>query len=386
MEQAAGPREEFPSRSLLALLRAVIALACLLSVLTSATATGHWGVTGAAFLFTAYSLLGLVARWDRRPVMELLGFVLQTIFFLVLSSFEVGGGVILPLTLYFHLLLSTMLVHRWWDTWLVVSLSTGVLAVVRTERTAELLPVVVWLGLLAAVGSIHKFRTNRQLLECKSRIKELSEQVQLTLDAERHKLAGDFHDGPLQTFSSLQMRLEALRRIMERRPEVAAEELRSIQEMAKNQTAELRAFLRGLRPVEVGEAGLVSSIRQVVAEFQKHTGIATTFQSQGSPDSGSHERSLELVQIVCEALNNVQKHSKATRVAVAIRGEGGQVEISVADNGVGFPFSGSYTLEELDLLRRGPLSIQRRVRSLGGRLIVDSRPQSGSSINVQIGS
>jgi two-component system sensor histidine kinase DegS len=180
------------------------------------------------------------------------------------------------------------------------------------------------------------------------------------------------------------MRLETLRKIMERKPEEAMEELRSVQELSRSQTAEMRAFLRGIRPVEVGEAGLVSSLRQSVTEFQKHSGIAAGFQSQGVPDPSSAVRSAELVQIVQEALNNVRKHSKATRAAVTVRGGGNQIEITVEDNGAGFPFSGSYSLEELDLLRLGPASIRIRVRSLGGKLTLESRPQRGSSLSVRI--
>ena len=58
--------------------------------------------------------------------------------------------------------------------------------------------------------------------------------------------------------------------------------------------------------------------------------------------------------------------------------------LTVADNGQGFPFSGSYTLEELDLLRLGPVSIKRRVNALQGGLILESRPGNGSTLRIRI--
>jgi len=286
--------------------------------------------------------------------------------------------------LYLHLLLATMFFHSWWDTWIVAAVSSGFLAAVHTQRTAALLPVVVWLSLLAAVGSLYKSRREKAFTESARQAREFREQAEQARDAERRKLAGDFHDGPLQAFTSLQLRLEVLRKIMERKPQAAGEELRSLQELARSQTAEMRAFLRGIRPVEVGQAGLVASLRQVVAEFQKHSGIAVTFRSLGSPVSESTQTSAELVQIVREALNNVQKHSKATRVAVTVQGGQNRLEISVEDNGVGFSFSGAYNQDELELLRLGPSSIQTRVRSLGGELVVESRPQRGASITVRV--
>jgi signal transduction histidine kinase len=383
MEQTGGLADSLLVRRLLAAFRAAIAMACLLVQLAPPVAS-HWGVTTAAFLFAAYALVSLLARWEERPGFELLGLIVQTIFFLVFSAFGNGSGILLGGALYCHLMLSCLLTQSFWNTCIVSAASNGFLAVVHTEQTAALWPVAAWLSVLAAAGALQRSRIERLLTDSARHVGEWREQAERARDAERQKLAGDFHDGPLQGFAALQMRLETLRKIMERKPEAAMEELRSVQELSRGQTAEMRAFLRGIRPVEVGEAGLVSSLRQSVTEFQKHSGIGASFQSQGSPDPGSAARSAELVQIVQEALNNVRKHSKATRVAVTIDGSANQIEITVEDNGAGFPFSGAYSLEELDLLRLGPASIRTRVRSLGGKLTLESRPQRGASISVQI--
>ena len=64
----------------------------------------------------------------------------------------------------------------------------------------------------------------------------------------------------------------------------------------------------------------------------------------------------------------------ATRVAVALERIGKVLEISIDDNGVGFHFSGAFTLDELDLLRMGPVSLKRRARSLGADLTLESVP------------
>src|SRR5262245_23933639 len=98
----------------------------------------------------------------------------------------------------------------------------------------------------------------------------------------------------------------------------------------------------------------------------------------------SAEISADIVQVIREALNNVRKHSKATRVAVAIEKAGKILEISIDDNGVGFHFSGSYTLDELDLLRVGPVSLKRRARSLGAEMFLESRPGHGAGLKLKI--
>jgi signal transduction histidine kinase len=85
-----------------------------------------------------------------------------------------------------------------------------------------------------------------------------------------------------------------------------------------------------------------------------------------------------------EALHNVQKHAGATRVAVSLEKYDKGIEISVDDNGHGFPFAGSYTLEELELLRQGPASLKRRARSLNAELSIESRPGRGAGLKVRI--
>ncbi len=370
-------------RRILAALRAAIAVACLAAVLWPRD-DAHWAVVSLAAAFAVVSLAGLLGRWQALPGERLLGLVFETVYFLVFAAFSPGSVELLASALYFHLMLVTMLYHPWWDACIVAVVSNAFLVTVDPAHGGTLSATVVWLGLFATTASLVRARTERSFRERLQQAREARDLASAARDAERHKLAGDFHDGPLQAFTSIQLRLEVLRKILEKKPALALEELRSLQDLARSQTAEMRAFLRGIRPVEVGEAGLVSSLRQVVSDFQKHTGTSTAFESHGSPAAGSPEGSAELVQIVREALNNIQKHSRATRIAVAVRGDAREVEISIADNGVGFPFSGTYSLEELELLRRGPLSIERRVRSLGGKLLLESRPQRGSTLTVQV--
>jgi signal transduction histidine kinase len=268
----------------------------------------------------------------------------------------------------------------------VIAATSGILvALLAGSQSAYLLPVVTWSGLLACLAVLYKSRSEAGSDRLVQRFREEADRTRQARDADRHKLAGDFHDGPLQAFISVQMRLEVLRKLLERNPRAATEELRELQEISKSQITELRDFLRGIRPAEVGEGGLASCLSRMVTDFQKLTGITATFQSSDSPDLLlSPEVSAEVVQIVREALNNVQKHSRATRVAVALNRVGKSIEVSAEDNGVGFPFSGSFNLDEQELLRIGPFSIQKRVRNLKGELIVESRPERGAGIKVRI--
>ncbi len=109
-----------------------------------------------------------------------------------------------------------------------------------------------------------------------------------------------------------------------------------------------------------------------------------TFDADPNARHDDVEATTDLLQVVREALHNVQKHSSASRVAVRMGRDNGHLSLTIEDDGKGFPFAGSFGLDELELLRLGPASIKRRVKSLNGELTVQSNPGHGSTIHVRV--
>ena len=141
----------------------------------------------------------------------------------------------------------------------------------------------------------------------------------LAREDERQRIASDFHDGPLQSFISLQMRLEIVRKLLERDLKAGQHELQTVQDIAKSQVRELRAFLHSMRPVEIDGGNLSISARRVIDNFQKESGIPVTLVGGDASLAISQEMMSEVLQMLREALHNVQKHASASRVAVAIQ-------------------------------------------------------------------
>jgi signal transduction histidine kinase len=84
----------------------------------------------------------------------------------------------------------------------------------------------------------------------------LRSQAQSAREAERERIAGDFHDGPLQHFVGFQMRLEIVRKLLARGDaEAAAEEVNQLQELGRAQVSDLRRFARSMRPLDDGCLG-----------------------------------------------------------------------------------------------------------------------------------
>lgn len=243
-------------------------------------------------------------------------------------------------------------------------------------------PVLAVAGISVAVSLYRAYVEGRMSNTLRHNV-IIRSQAQSAREAERQRIAADFHDGPLQNFIGFQMRLEIIRRQMERDAEAAKQELASLQELCKSQVTDLRSFVRSMRPPDEGMS-LAASLSRMADSLQRDTGITTAFQGEELHDPPEIEVSLEILQIVREAFNNIQKHSGATRVELSAHRRGRAVEIAVADNGSGFPFAGTFTLEELDATRLGPISIRRRVKALAGDMTLDSRPGAGATLTFRV--
>jgi signal transduction histidine kinase len=364
-------------------LRAVLAFACLYAEML-APRHGTLAMPIFALLFSAYSLSALLWRKLDRIQASLAGLFGEMVFFAAFAAFGNDPSAWIGSFFFLYLMMSAVVNHDWGDVFIVVGALLAFFSFVTPPAGDVIRRVVLIAGLLGCTMAYQKRKLQQWLRESIRREEGLSMEAEKARDQERQRIAGDFHDGPLQSFIGMQVRLDILGTILKRDPPAGMQDLRELQVLSKEIVADVRSFLRGMRPSELDAADMVASARRIVEYFQKDTGIAGRFVCSETTIKAAHESSLELLQILREALHNVQKHSKAGRVVVSLEQAGKAVELAVDDDGAGFPFSGTFNLDELDLLRLGPASIRRRVRSLGGELSIESRPGHGAGIKIRI--
>lgn len=334
--------------------------------------------------FLAFSVaLAIRSRWQR-GAFGLLVLFSDTIFFLIVAGFGTGHLLWLASLFYLYLLAEALVFYTQVEVLVVVAVSAVFCAVLPAAEIRFLELTVVVAGAVAVAFAINKQRQQAKVEELERRLREAQTTAQKACEQERVRIASDFHDGPLQSFISLQMRLEILRKLMERDLTAGMQDLKQLHTLAQSQVRDLRAFLHSMRPVDVEGGNLVSSARRTAELFQKESGLPVTFLGTNAPVGLPQEMSAEVLQMLREALHNVQKHAAATRVAVSMEKTERGLEISVDDNGHGFNFAGTYTLEELELLRLGPASLKRRARSLNADLLLESRPGRGTGLKFRI--
>jgi signal transduction histidine kinase len=378
----------YRARLALRIARVVLALACL--------AWYAWAsperFTSLLAVLAAYLVYSIGALFELRfdsPIRAGFALVADTGFFGFWSWVIGAGWVNWPASGWFstalcvYLFASAVLLHDLIRV-IVVAAVAATLATLFAPQS-ELPPVWVAIaaGGIAIPVALYKRYLDRRLSNTLRHNVIIRSQAQGAREAERQRIAADFHDGPLQSFISFQMRLEIVRKLLERDVAAGTEELHQLQDLCRSQVGDLRSFVRSMRPADEG-VSLPASLSRMVDQFQRDTGIPALFTSNDVRDPAETEVSLELLQIVREALNNIQKHSGATRIAISVGMRDHRVEIRAEDNGAGFPFSGSFNLDELELLRLGPVSIKRRVRMLGGELQLDSKPGQGASLVIRV--
>ncbi|MEO8027075.1 MAG: sensor histidine kinase [Bryobacteraceae bacterium] len=337
-------------------------------------------------ILIAFAIFGVVSYFTRRFDSgwgAAAGLIVDTGLFVVWSlAGPPAAGWWISAVLYAYALANAVLVHDLIRVLIVFGVCTLLVFLPAPKQPAPW-HVVLAAGLVACMGAVQKRHLEDRVSQSARQAVLFRSEAQGAREAERQRIAADFHDGPLQSFISFQMRLEIVKKLMTRDLDAAKNELETLQTLCKMQVGELRGFVRSMRPVEEG-VSLSASISRMVEHFQRDSGIVASFSSGEFGDPPDPEISLELIQIVREALNNVQKHSGSTRAAVSMSKIAEKLEVSVEDNGRGFAFSGAYTLDELELLRLGPVSIKRRVRLLGGEMSLESRPSEGTTLMLRI--
>jgi len=203
---------------------------------------------------------------------------------------------------------------------------------------------------------------------------QLHEKAQaLAVLEERQRLARDLHDAVSQTLFSAAVIAEALPRLWARQPERAAQQLHELYRLTRGAQAEMRTLLLELRPTTLLEANLPELLGQLTAAVKGRTRMKVALEVDGDLEVPGDVQTA-YYYIAQEALNNIVKHSRATRVNVRVVGTGEAVTLSISDNGRGFETA------ETPATSLGLGIMRERAGAIGAELKVQSAPGEGTNI------
>ena len=247
-------------------------------------------------------------------------------------------------------------------------------------ETVRLLTLLATIAALA-VENAHLYqkanaraRLRRQLLAREIKVQE----------EERRRIARELHDEAGQSLTGLIMSLDALEQTIPpdgRERDRLRRYLTEARDIASGTLQEIRRVIFDLRPTLLDDLGLAAAVDWYAKTSLSKAGIQPVVRASGLDTRLPQQLEVALYRLVQEAVANVIKHSYARQCTVALAANDGTVETIVEDDGRGFDPDKIGRAGEEHL---GIVGMQERVRSLGGRFAIDSRPGGGTRVHIRI--
>lgn len=236
--------------------------------------------------------------------------------------------------------------------------------------------------LMTAIGtqstlSLQNAVLYQNLLNEKEKIVEVEEDA-------RKKLARDLHDGPTQSVAAIAMRANYIRRLIERQPQQAIEELWKVEDLARRTTKEIRHMLFTLRPLVLENQGLIAALRQLAEKMQDTYNRTVELQASSTVETYLDTNAQGvLFYIIDEAVNNAYKHAQSEHIWVRLYQQDNLAVTEIEDDGVGFDVSG--TDESYDQSGSlGMINMRERAGLIEGQLRVSSKKGKGTKVSVLV--
>ncbi|MGO9945807.1 MAG: histidine kinase [Steroidobacteraceae bacterium] len=196
---------------------------------------------------------------------------------------------------------------------------------------------------------------------------------------ERLKIARDLHDTLAHSMMAMLSEIRLLRRLQSRDPGAVVEELVRAEKLAHEGLQEARSAITQMRVTAVRETGLGPALANEFERFINRTGLTGDFSADVAAARFGDDRAETILRMAQEALRNVERHARATRVVVRLQSrDNARLELCIEDNGVGFDPKaqrpGHY----------GIVGLREQAELIGAELLIDSRPNVGTSLRVSL--
>jgi PAS domain S-box-containing protein len=232
-------------------------------------------------------------------------------------------------------------------------------------------------GVLREIQSVgrdisERKRAETALAASRAKISALLEYSDHLREVQRKEIAREIHDQMGTLLTSIGLRIDALKRLLNDKPTIM-NEVDSIRSLVVQTHAAARTLCNSLRPPVLDDLGLASACRWYLNDWSALAGIPARGRFQKLAHAFPERLSTDLFRIFQELLTNVAKHSGATRVQVSLSCGRHGVRLKIADNGCGFVVGSPST-------GFGLLGVNERLTRYGGRLAFEAVGQGTVAI------
>ena len=232
----------------------------------------------------------------------------------------------------------------------------------KTEGQPDLIVITVW-----------DITESRQM---EDQLHALAERLHTIREEERTLISREIHDEFGQALTGLKFELALLAKKISHDNVEALQKAKGMMQSIDETIQLIRRISTDLRPPILDDFGLKAAIEWQAEDFQKKTGIKTTFRSNVSGElTIEKEKAISVFRIFQETLTNIARHAAATEVTIDFRRTVGVLNIQIQDNGRGI--SNGEVNNKMSL---GIMGMKERAFALNGEFSIIPAPQKGTLV------
>jgi two-component system, NarL family, sensor histidine kinase DegS len=200
---------------------------------------------------------------------------------------------------------------------------------------------------------------------------------------ERTRIACEIHDGLVQSLAGVNFKLDLCQQLLRKNPKASLATIKESKAQLKLAIQEARQVIFNLRPLHYDKMELIPALKNYLKSYETQSHVQADFTVNGDEQILFPRTKIFLFRIIQEALSNVQRHAKATRVSIALEIDLEMLRVTIIDNGVGF---------DMEAVLRDPekwdhfgiKGILERARLVGGEGHITSKKGRGTKIIVEV--
>jgi len=249
----------------------------------------------------------------------------------------------------------------------------------QSRLLAISLTAALVLSLASALYLLHLEQQGQQryqeLARSRSELEALSARLVDAQETERRSISRELHDEVGQSLGALLVEVGRLEAAIPTGATPIKDHVDKIKSVAETTVETVRNIALLLRPSMLDDLGLIAALEWQGREVSRRSETEVEIQSVGVSEMIPDEYKICIYRLVQEALNNAARHSAAKNAKVTVEQKTSKILVTVSDDGRGF--------DPQRVRGLGLLGMEERVKRLGGKLTIDSKPGSGTTLRAE---
>jgi signal transduction histidine kinase len=225
-----------------------------------------------------------------------------------------------------------------------------------------------------------KLFAESQLMQKK--LRQMTRQMILAQEEERKEISRELHDEVVQTLVGISVQLATLTKGASVGLHTLKERIARTQRLVTHSVNAVHRFARELRPPVLDDLGLIPALRAYCDGLASRKKFKISLVASGPVESLDSGRRTVLYRVAQEALTNVSRHAKASKVWLTLGEAPGVIRMEIIDNGQSFLVDQALATQNRN--RLGLIGMKERLEMVGGTLTITSTPGRGTTVRADI--